>query len=75
MIKMKNKSIKIVDIKKSQLDNCRKKNKETFQKIKDEILIEIILKNTSRTERISVETIDDIYNEIKDREIKEFRIL
>lgn len=58
-----------------QLDNCMKKNKETFQKIKDEILIEIILKKTSRTERISVETIDDIYNEIKDREIKEFRIL
>ncbi|MBA7649294.1 hypothetical protein ES703_57091 [subsurface metagenome] len=58
-----------------QLDNCRKKNKETFQKIKDEILIEIILKKTSRTERISVETIDDIYNEIKDKEIKEFRIL
>ena len=58
-----------------QLDNCRKKNKETFQKIKDEIIIEIILKNISRTERIGVETIDDIYNEIKDREIKEFRIL
>ncbi|MBA7466556.1 hypothetical protein ES707_01743 [subsurface metagenome] len=60
---------------KRQLDNCRKKNKETFKKIQNEILIEIILKNTNRTERVSIDTIDNIYDEIKDREIKEFRIL
>ena len=60
---------------KRQLDNCKKKNKEKFQKIQNEILIEIILKNTSRTERVNVDTIDDIYDEIRDKEVKEFRVL
>ncbi len=60
---------------KRQLDNCKKKNMERFQKIQNEILIEIILKNTSRTERVNIDSIDDIYNEIRDYEIKEFRVL
>ena len=60
---------------KHQLDNCKKKNKEKFQKIQNEVLIEIILKNTSRTERVNLDTIDDIYDEIRDREVKEFRVL
>ena len=37
--------------------------------------IEIILKNTSRTERVNVDAIDNIYDEIRDREVKEFRVL
>ena len=60
---------------KRQLDISKKKNEDKFKKIQDEILIEIILKNTNRTERVGVDSLDDIYDEIKDREIKEFRVL
>lgn len=60
---------------KRQLETCKKKNKEKFQKIQNEILIEIVLKNTSKKERVNIEALDDIYGEIKDREIKEFRVL
>ena len=52
-----------------------KVDKEKFQIIHNEILIEIILKNTNRTERVNIDTLDDIYDEIKDREIKEFKVL
>ena len=60
---------------KRQLKNCKKKNKKTFLKIQDEILIDIALKNTSKSERVIIDDIDIIYNEIKDREIKEFDIV
>jgi hypothetical protein len=59
---------------KHQLDNCKKKNKEKFQIIHNEILIEIILKNTNKTEKVDIDTLDDIYDEIKDKEVKEFRV-
>jgi hypothetical protein len=58
-----------------QLDKCKKKNKKIFGKIKDEVLIEISLKNTSKSERVSIENLDMLYEEIKDREIKEFKII
>lgn len=60
---------------KRQLENCRKKNEKTFLKIKEEILIEIALKNTSKTERINIENLDNIHEEIRDREIREFRVI
>ena len=43
-----------------QFENCRKKNEETFTKIQNEILVELILKNTSKTERLSIDRIDAI---------------
>ncbi|MBU1810917.1 MAG: hypothetical protein KJ629_07245 [Candidatus Omnitrophica bacterium] len=58
-----------------QMENCNKKNEKTFQKIKNEILIEIIIKNSNKSERISLINIDNIYAEIKNKEIKEFKIL
>ncbi|MCD4670246.1 MAG: hypothetical protein K8S14_07355 [Actinomycetia bacterium] len=60
---------------KRQLETCRKKNKEKFQKIQDDILVEIALKNTGIKERVNMDALDDIYGEIKDREIREFRVL
>lgn len=60
---------------KRQLETCRKKNKEKFQKIQDDILVEIALKNTGIKERVNIDALDDIYGEIKDREIREFRVL
>jgi len=60
---------------KRQLGNCKKKNKKTFLKIQEGILIEIALKNTNKSERVSIENLDSIYEEIKDREIREFKVL
>ena len=60
---------------KRQIDICNKKNEKTFQKIKNEILIEIIIRNSNKSERISLIDIDNIYAEIKNKEIKEFKIL
>jgi len=60
---------------KRQLEVCKKKDEKTFNKLQNEILIEIVLKNTNKTERISIDNMDNIYEEIKDREIKEFKIL
>ena len=60
---------------KRQIETCKRKNEQVFLKLKNEILIEIILKNTSKTERINIDNIDHIYEEIKDKEIKEFKIL
>lgn len=58
-----------------QLECCSRKNERTFQKIKDEILLEIVIKNTSKSDRVEIERIDSIYDEVKQKEIKEFRIL
>ncbi len=60
---------------KRQLETCKKKNKEKFQIIENEILVEIILKKTSKKERVKINILDEIYDEIKDKEIKEFRVL
>lgn len=60
---------------KRQLGNCKKKNKEKFLKVEQEILIDISLKNISKSERISIDNLDNVYNEIKDREIKEFKVM
>mgnify|MGYP003993609327 FL=1 len=60
---------------KRQIENCYKKNEKTFQKINSEILIEIIIKNTSKSERISLVDIDKVYDVIKGKEIKEFKVL
>ena len=60
---------------KRQIETCKKKNEQTFRKLQNEVLVEIILKNTNKTERVNIDNIDNIYEEIKDREIKEFKIL
>jgi len=60
---------------KHQLGNCRKKNEKTFQKIQNEIIVDISLKNTSKSERVNIENLDIIYGEIKDREIREFKVI
>ena len=56
---------------KRQMENCNKKNEKAFQRIKNEILIEIIIKKSSKSERVSLVDIDKIYDEIKSKEIKE----
>lgn len=60
---------------KRQLLSCSKKDETTFNKIKGEVIIAIWLKNMRKPERICVAGIDDVYDHIKDREIKEFRVV
>jgi len=60
---------------KYQLDSCKKKNEATYQKIQNEIIVEIGLKNAAKVERVSVDKLEGIYTDIKNREIREFRIL
>jgi len=60
---------------KNQLRNCKKKNEKTFQKIQNEIIVDISLKNTSKSERVNIENLDIIYGEIKEREIREFEVI
>lgn len=60
---------------KRQLRKCRKKNTKKFLKVQQEILIDISLKNTSKSERVNIDNLDNIYSEIKDREIKEFKVM
>lgn len=60
---------------KRQIVNCRNKNETTFTKLKNNILIEMKIKNSRKSERISILKIDDIFEELKNKEIKEFRIV
>ncbi len=60
---------------KRQMGNCKNKNEKKFLKVKGEVLIDISLKNTSKSERVSIDNLDNIYDEIKDREIKEFKVM
>lgn len=60
---------------KKQLDKCRKRSEEDFDKIRNEIRIDILFKNTSKFDRVTITGLDSIYDDIRGREIKEFRIL
>ncbi len=60
---------------KRQIDNCRKKNETTFEKLKKEILIETKIKNSPKSERISILNIDAILDILKNKEIREFKIV
>ncbi len=60
---------------KRQLITCGKKDEATFDKIKGELIISIWMKNMRSPERINLAGFDDVYEHIKGREIKEFRIV
>ncbi|MFQ5772539.1 MAG: hypothetical protein ACE5HX_18525 [bacterium] len=61
----------------SQINNCRSKNKKLFGKIENEIRIEINVKYFENTKnpKIRIEGLDDIINQLKGKEIKEFGII
>lgn len=58
-----------------QFQNCEKKSESLFSKINKEILVEMHFKHRSKSERVSIETLNSIYPEIKEKEIKEFDII
>jgi hypothetical protein len=58
-----------------QINLCQTKNKDEFSKIFPELFIDIEIKNTSRPERVSAKNFWDVYDHIKDKEIKEFGVV
>ena len=60
---------------KRQLSNCEKKDPQLYSRIGNEILIEITFRHKIKTERIPISNLDTIYNDIKDKEIKEYKII
>jgi hypothetical protein len=60
---------------KRQIEYCSKKNETTFEKLKKEILIETKCKNSPKSERINVLNFDGLLDILKNKEIKEFKIV
>lgn len=60
---------------KKQIDICNKKSSDTFEIIKNEIMVEVTIKNSSQIERYHLEKIEDIIEELKNKELREFRII
>lgn len=60
---------------KNQFDTCSKKSTETFLNIKEEIIIEIAIKNSNKSERFYLDKIDIITDELKNKEIRDFKII
>jgi len=60
---------------KRQLVTCHRKDEETFDKIKGELLTEIWVKNARRPERVSIDNIDGVADVIWGKEIREFRVV
>lgn len=60
---------------KRQIENCKKKNEATFDKLKKGILIETKIKNSPKAERISILNFDELFDILKNKEIREFRII
>lgn len=58
-----------------QLENCQKRGGNEFDAVKDEIKIDVLYKNTSKYDRMGLRSIESIYDDIKGREIKEFRVV
>ena len=57
------------------IENCNKKNEALFGKIKNEMFIEIPIKKSRVTERVNLVKFDSVLDDIKGKEIKEFRIM
>ncbi len=60
---------------KRQIDYCGKKRPKIFNKIYDDLKIDINVKRAWTDERISYKRIDEIFEDIKSKEINEFGIV
>ncbi len=58
-----------------QFENCSKRNEKTFEAINNKLYIDVRVKNSRNPVRMSILKFDDLYEEVKDREIVEFSIL
>ena len=59
---------------KNQLNYLERKNSELFSSIKKEVVVEIILKFTSAPVQVGIDELDEIWYELKDKQIKSFNI-
>jgi len=60
---------------KKQLDKCQNKNKDKFDELSNDIMIDINIKHAKGVERILCKNLDVFYPEIKNREINDFGIV
>jgi hypothetical protein len=60
---------------KGQFKNCKSRNEELLNSLKNELRIEVAMKYSSTPERLLIDDLDEIIDKIKDKEIKEFRII
>ncbi|MEC4685948.1 MAG: hypothetical protein VST71_09490 [Nitrospirota bacterium] len=60
---------------KRQIENCKKKNEAIFEKLKKGVLIETKIKNSHKAERMSILNFDEMIDILKNKEIKEFKIV
>ncbi|MEJ2325030.1 MAG: hypothetical protein P8Y77_09655, partial [Nitrospirota bacterium] len=58
-----------------QLENCKKRNEEGFKKLQANLYIDIRIKNSRIPVRMSIQSFDDIYEEVRDKELLEFKVL
>lgn len=60
---------------KKQLKNCIKKDRELFDFISDELYLEVLIKNSRITERVSISDFDRLSDSLKGKEIREFKLV
>jgi|GEM_PF-477114 len=60
---------------KRQLMHCQKKDEKTFKRIEKEIWIDTIIKNIGKTARVNVGDLDSIYETLKGKSIKEYKVV
>jgi len=60
---------------KRQLDNCGKKDEVLFNALSKSIYIEVLIKNSRTSERYTVFEFDAAIEQLKGRDIREFRII
>jgi len=60
---------------KKQLDKCQKKNEDRFNELSSKIMIDINIKHAKGLDRRLYKNIDNIYPDIKNREINDFGIV
>jgi hypothetical protein len=60
---------------KRQLMNCKKKEEKTFKKIEREIWLDINVKNIGAAGRFNISDFDDMYESLKGKNIKEFKVI
>jgi len=60
---------------KRQVDKCLKKNEEKFNELSHDIMIDIYIKHAKGPIRIHSKNIENIYPDIKNKEIKEFGVV
>ena len=60
---------------KKQLEICKKKGLEAFEEIDNEAVVEVAIKNSSVLDRYYIYNLDNIAEDFKNKEIRDFKII